>query len=85
MMRVATDLVLLHTVEDIEECLFVEFLKCLLGRLSEEYVAGLDSHVEIFLGVNHHSNLFCKTLLEDTTARILLVLLYEGIDSLLVE
>ena len=63
----------------------IELSQILLGSLTEEDVAGCDSHIQVLLRVNHHGNLLSQTLLEYTTTWILLVLLYEGIDSLLVK
>ena len=38
-----------HSGEDVEQCGLVELLQVLLGGFTEEDVAGLDSHLQVFL------------------------------------
>ena len=82
---VSANLVLLHTVKDIEEGLLVQTLQSLFGRLAEEDVRSLDSHIQVFLRVNHYGHLLSQALLQHSATGILLVLLHQCVDDVLLQ
>ena len=74
-----------HVFEYVVERRFVELSQTLFGRFTKKNVAGGHCHVEIFFGMNHYGNLFGQSFLERAATRVLLMLLYEGVDGGLVE
>ena len=79
------DMLLRNAFENLEEGLLVELHQSILSGLAKEDVGGFDGSVEGFLRVYHHRDFFGKTLLQYSTARILLMFFDQGIDSLFLQ
>ena len=82
---VGSNLIVRHTVEDVEERLLVEALECFLRGLAKENVRGFDSHVQSFATVHHDGDFLAKSALQHAATGILAMLFDKGVDGLLVQ